>query len=51
MSNQALWYGLSYWWGLTRREWARFAEARNVRAGGVDPPRRRRNIGVGTTHN
>jgi len=26
------------------REWARLVEARNVRAGGADPPRRHRNI-------
>jgi len=25
--------------GAPRREWARFAEARNVRAGGADPVR------------
>ena len=37
------WYCISYWWELTRPRWARFAEARNVRAGGADPPRSRRN--------
>jgi len=37
-------YGISYEWEPTGREWARFAEARNVRAGGADPPRSRRNI-------
>jgi hypothetical protein len=28
-------------------EWARFAEARNVRAGGADPHRRLRNVEFG----
>ena len=31
----ARWYGIGYWWGLTRREWACLAEERNVRAGGL----------------
>ena len=40
-------YGISYWWRGTRREWERFAEARNVRAGGADPHRCRGNLGYG----
>jgi hypothetical protein len=34
-------------WERTGPEWARFAEARSVRAGGADPHRCRGNIGVG----
>jgi hypothetical protein len=46
-------YGMSHWWELTGRERARLAKARNVRAGGADPHRRRGNIGYGlpTTEN
>jgi hypothetical protein len=28
---------LGHWWEPGGKEWARFAEARNVRAGGADP--------------
>jgi hypothetical protein len=31
--------------GIWRGEWARFAEARSVRAGGADPHRHRRDVG------
>jgi hypothetical protein len=40
-------YGLSDWRELGGREWACCAEARNVRAGGADPPRNRIGIAVG----
>ena len=34
-------HSLSHRWELSDKEWARFAEARNVRAGGADPRRGR----------
>jgi hypothetical protein len=39
-------YGLSDWRELGGRERARFTEARNVRAGGANPPRNRIGIAV-----
>ena len=44
-------YGISHEWEPAEREWASCAEARNVRAGGADPPRSRRNVDFPATHN
>jgi len=44
-------YGISHEWEPAEREWASCAEARNVRAGGADPPRSRRNVDLPATHN